>query len=99
MRGSGRVAMASGRVGLARAITLLGAVVALILLVGILLVVLGANRSNGLVKAIRDAADFLAGPFNGLFNLKHRKTEIAVDWGIAAIVWFVLARLIARVVR
>lgn len=96
---TGRVALASARGGLARAITLAGALVALILVAGILLVVLGANRSNDLVHAIRDAAHFLAGPFNGLFDLKHRKAEIAVDWGIAAAVWLVLARVIARVVR
>jgi hypothetical protein len=95
----GRFAVGSARAGLARAITLAGSLVALILVAGILLVVLGANRSNDLVHAIRDAAHFLAGPFNGLFDLKHRKAEIAVNWGIAAVVWFVLARVIARVVR
>ena len=97
--GSGRVAVASARAGLARAVTLAGSIVALILVIGILLVVLGANRSNGLVQAVRDAADFLAGPFDGLFDLKRRKAEIAVNWGIAAVVWFVLARVIARVIR
>ena len=41
----------------------------------------------------------LAGPFNGLFSLKHHKVEVAVNWGVAALVWLLLARLIARVVR
>jgi hypothetical protein len=94
-----RLAVSSARAGVARAIDLIGAVVALILIVGILLVVLGANRHNGLVQAVRDAADWLAGPFNGLFDLKHRKVELAVDWGVAALVWLLLARLIARVIR
>ena len=97
---TGRSANAArARSALARAITLAGAIVALILVIGILLVVLGANRSNGLVQAIRDAAHFLAGPFNGLFDLDKRKVELAVNWGIAAAVWLILARLIARVVR
>ena len=94
-----RVAVGSARVGLARAVDLIGALVALILIAGILLVLLGANRQNGLVQAVRDAADWLAGPFNGLFSLKHHKVELAVNWGVAAVVWLLLARLIARVIR
>jgi hypothetical protein len=98
-RSNGRANVVRGRNLLARIIGLVGAIVALILVIGILLVVLGANRSNDLVHAVRDAAHFLAGPFNGLFDLKKRKAEIAVDWGVAAVVWLVLARVIARVVR
>jgi hypothetical protein len=90
--------MGSARAGLARAVTLIGAIVALILVAGIVLVLLGANRSNGLVQAVHDAANFLAGPFNGLFNLKRHKVEVAVNWGVAAVVWLLLARLIARVI-
>jgi uncharacterized protein involved in cysteine biosynthesis len=83
-------AVGSARVGIARAIDLIGALVALILVVGILLV---------LLDAVRDAADWLAGPFNGLFSLKKHKVELAVNWGVAAVVWLLLARLIARVIR
>lgn len=97
--GRRRIAAGSARLGLARAIDLIGALVALILIVAILLVLLGANRHNGLVQAVRDAADWLAGPFNGLFSLKHHKVELAVNWGVAALVWLLLARLIARVIR
>jgi hypothetical protein len=93
------MALAAGRAALARAVGLAGGIVALILVIGILLVVLEANRSNDLVQWFRDAADFLAGPFNGLFDLKRHKVEIAVDWGIAAAVWLAISRVIARVVR
>jgi len=87
---------ALARASLARAITLLAAAVAAVLVIGILLVVLEANRSNDLVQAVRDAAQFLAGPFDGLFSLERNKVEVAVNWGIAAVVWLVLGRLIAR---
>jgi hypothetical protein len=97
--GRRRFTAGPARAGLARAVDLVGAVVALILIVGILLVLLGANRHNGLVQAVRDAADWLAGPFNGLFSLSHHKVELAVNWGVAALVWLLLARLIARVLR
>jgi hypothetical protein len=87
---------AVARASIARVVILIGTVVAAILVAGILLVVLEANRSNDIVKAVHDAAQFLAGPFDGLFNLARHKVEIAVNWGIAAVVWYALARVIAR---
>jgi hypothetical protein len=77
-------------------VTLIGTVVALIIVAAILLVVLGANSSNQIVQAVHDAGKFLAGPFDHLFTFKHPKVETAVDWGIAAVVWFALSRLVAR---
>ena len=87
---------AVARASLARAVILVTSLVAAVLVIGILLVVLEANRSNELVQIVRDAARFLAGPFDGLFSLERNKVEVAVNWGIAAVVWLVLGRLIAR---
>jgi hypothetical protein len=72
--------------------------VALILVAGILLAVLKANRSNDIVQAVRDAAGFLAGPFDNLFRMDSERAETAVNWGIAAGVWYALGRAIARLV-
>lgn len=96
MRANRYAGAAVARASLARFITLLATVVALVLVLGIVLVVLEANRSNDLVQAVRDAASFLAGPFDGLFTLDSNKAEKAVNWGIAAVVWFAVGRLIAR---
>jgi len=87
---------AVARASLARFFILLGTAVAAVLVLGIVLVVLEANTSNALVEAVRDAARFLAGPFDGLFTLDSNKAEKAVNWGIAAVVWYAVARLIAR---
>jgi hypothetical protein len=87
---------AVARASLARFFILLGTAVAAILVLGIVLVVLEANTSNDIVQAVRDAARFLAGPFDGLFTLDSNKAEKAVNWGIAAVVWYGVARLIAR---
>jgi hypothetical protein len=87
---------AVARAAVARAIILAGTAVALVLVLGIVLVVLEANPSNDLVQLVRDAAGWLAGPFDGLFNLQRHKVEVAVNWGIAAVVWYAVARLIAR---
>jgi hypothetical protein len=86
---------AVARASVARAVILVGTAVALVLVLGIVLVVLEANASNDLVQLVRDAANFLAGPFDGLFDLERFKVEVAVNWGIAAVVWYAVARLIA----
>jgi hypothetical protein len=87
---------AIARASVARALILAASAVALVLVAGILLVVLEANRSNDIVQIVRDAASFLAGPFDGLFTLESNKAEKAVNWGIAAVVWFALGRVLAR---
>jgi hypothetical protein len=95
-RTSRYAAATSARLTLARLVHLLAAVVAAILVIGIVLVLLKANPSNGIVNAIHDAARFLAGPFRNLFNLSSHKAEVAVNWGIAAIVWYAVGRIIMR---
>ena len=87
---------ALARASVARAVILVATAVALVLVLGIVLVVLEANRSNDIVQVVRDAAAFLAGPFDGLFTLDNNKAERAVNWGIAAVVWYALGRFIAR---
>ena len=101
--GGGAGAVAAGAaVGvanlIARIVWLVAALVAIVIAIGIAFVVLKANMGNSIVSAIHDAAKFLAGPFDGLFKLNSHKATIAVDWGIAAVVWYALARLISRLI-
>jgi hypothetical protein len=96
MRANRYAGAAVARASLARFVVLAATAVALVLILGIVLVVLEANRSNDIVQAVRDAASFLAGPFDGLFTLDSNKAEKAVNWGIAAVVWYAIGRLIAR---
>jgi len=84
---------------LARVIDIVVAIVAAILALGVLLVVLEANRGSGLVDAILDAARWLAGPFRDFFSLDDRKLEVAVNWGLALLVYVVVGRLIAGLLR
>ena len=86
---------AVARASIARAVMMITGAIALVLVVGILLVVLEANRSNELVQFVRDAASLLAGPFDNLFTLDSNKAEKAVNWGLAAIVWVALGRLVS----
>ena len=95
-RADRHVGAAVARASLARAVILLTSLIALILIIAIVLTVLEANRSNDIVQVVRDAAGVLAGPFDNLFKLDSNKAERAVNWGIAAVVWLALGRLVAR---
>jgi hypothetical protein len=97
-RNRSSAAATSGRRLLARVIATVAAIVALVLVLGIVLVLLKANQSNAIVGAVRDAAGWLAGPFEGMFSLDRPRTETAVNWGVAAVVWLALGRLLARIV-
>jgi hypothetical protein len=92
------VGAAKARASIARAVILIAGLVAAVLLLGILLVLLEADRSNDIVKAVHDVASFLAGPFDGLFTFDRRRVATAVNWGIAAVVWYALGRVIARLI-
>ncbi len=94
--GAGSFAMAMGT--LAQLVRLAAGVVAAIIAAGILLVVLEANPTNDIVSAVHDAARALAGPFDGMFTLDSAKATIAVNWGIAAIVYLIVGALIARLI-
>jgi hypothetical protein len=81
---------------LARVVRIVVGIVAAIIVAGILLFVLKANPTNGVVSAIHDTARTLVGPFDGMFSFDSANVAIAVNWGIAAFVYLVVGGLIAR---
>lgn len=76
--------------------TLVAGLVAALIVLGIAFVALKANPHNSIVKAVHDAAHFLVGPFDRLFTPKDARLAVAIDWGIAAVVYVILGRLVAR---
>src|SRR5437588_5523676 len=81
--------------GLARIVRSLASIIALIIIAAIVLFVVGANPSNGIVKAIHDAGAWLVGPFKNLFSIHNAKVAMAVNWGLAALVYLVVGHFIA----
>jgi hypothetical protein len=94
----GPTAFASAAGALARLVSLAAWIVAAIIAAGILLTVLNANQSNDIVSAVRDAAKALAGPFDGMFTLDDPDATIAVNWGIAAVVYLIVGAIVARLI-
>ena len=75
--------------------------VAFVIAIGIALVVLDAKESNDIVSVWLDVSRFLTEPFQGIFDLERGKEhlQIAINWGIAALVYWLLSMRLARVLR
>jgi hypothetical protein len=86
----------SGVMLLARAVMTLATLIAILIGLAIILVDVGANGHNTIVKAIHEGANFFAGAFTGLITFNgHPKRAITVDWGIAIVVYLVVGAVIA----
>jgi hypothetical protein len=99
----GREATGAGALGrsaglLVRVVQFVVSIVVLIIVAGILLVVLDANASNSIVSEVHSWARWLAGPFDGMFSFHSANDAIAVNWGIAAVVYLFAGVLIARLI-
>ena len=106
-RKRGGPAVAKARLQLARVILLVFTLVAAVLAIGALLVALrhNINEGNAVVKLVTEIDDFVDGPFgrdSGIFQF-HGKNEAAkealVNWGIAALVYLLIGRVLAKLVR
>ncbi len=66
------------------------------IVVGIVLHVLDAHASNTVVGFVYDVAGWLVTPFKGLFSLSGAKLTLAVNWGLAAVVYSFVGGLLVR---
>jgi hypothetical protein len=81
---------------LARLVRAATVVAVLIIAAGILIHLLGANTSNGIVSAINDAAKWLVQPFHNVFHLHKAKMNVLVNWGLAAVIYAIVGGFISR---
>jgi hypothetical protein len=81
---------------LARVVRLIVGIVVLIIVAGIVLVLLKANPASTIVSDVHDAARWLAGPFDGIFSFDNARVSLAVNWGLAAVVYLIVGGLIVR---
>lgn len=79
---------------------------ALVLALGVLYLVLEVDRSHQATDALLRAADWLdLGLFDresGLFEFTGDKApakEALANWGLAAVIWLILGRLLDRLIR
>ena len=95
--GAAAGAAGSGMLLIARIVRAITWGVVAVIVAAILFKVLGANASNDVVSTITDWARWLVGPFKDLFSFDNAKTAVAVNWGLAALIYLIVGSLIARV--
>jgi uncharacterized alpha-E superfamily protein len=96
------------RTKISQAVWIVCALAALALAAGALCIALKANADNGLVKFCIDTADKLdLGAFSRVDGVAHWKghthsaltKNAVVNWGLAAVIWLVIGKVVERVVR
>jgi hypothetical protein len=85
--------------GIARIVSLITSIVVGLIVVGIVLVLLEANRDNAIVDWLVGAGEFLAEPFDNVFQLDGTKARIGINWGLAAVLYALAGGLIVRLLR
>jgi hypothetical protein len=90
----------------ATVVWLVAVVCALFLAVGALLIALKANEDNSIVEFIISGAETLDGPFSltdGIFTFAEdedgRVKSALTNWGIAAVVYLVIGKILDRIIR
>jgi hypothetical protein len=91
---------------IATVVWLAAVVCALFLAVGALLIALKANEDNAVVAFIISGAETLDGPFSlsdGIFTFPDdqdgRVKSALTNWGIAAVVYLVIGKILDRIIR
>jgi hypothetical protein len=84
---------------LATVIRIVGWLAVLILVAHIVLTLGEANPANGITRFVAYWADRLALSFRGLFTPADARVRVAVNYGLAALVWLVVSSVVARLVR
>lgn len=93
------------RTRIASAVWAVAVVCVVVLVLGALLIALKANPDSGIRNFIVGFADRIDGPLsrdNGLFTFDGKDAEIKsalVNWGIAAVAYFAIGKLLRRVIR
>ncbi len=80
---------------IARVIRLVVGIVVAIIVVAVILRLVGANPGNEIVSDIHDAGASLVGPFDSVFSVSGPKLNMALNWGLAALVYALVGGLIA----
>ncbi len=79
--------------------SLITSVVVGLIVIGIVLVLLEANRDNAIVDWLVGAGQFLVEPFDNVFQPDGRKARVAINWGLAAVLYGLAGGLLARLLR
>jgi hypothetical protein len=83
----------------ATVLRVIGLIIVAILVIHILLTVFDANPANSFATFIRDGANMFSLGLTDLFRLANPKATVAVNYGLAAVVWLVITSIVVGLVR
>jgi hypothetical protein len=81
----------------ARAVRVVAGIVALIIALGIAFVALKASPGNTIVSHVHDWANWLTTPFHNMFHVHGARGTLALNWGVALLVYLAVAWLLTRI--
>jgi hypothetical protein len=84
---------------ISRVVSAIFGVIALILILHIVFVMVGANADNGLVDGLKDLAGTLAWGFKNLFSNANLKLQTFLNYGLAAVVYLAVGAILSRLFR
>ncbi|MFI6830459.1 hypothetical protein ACIBG5_25395 [Kribbella sp. NPDC050241] len=105
--GKGKQALGTVGSGVKRLRNLLASLIWLVAVLAAAVLALGAlftaldqtNQSNEIVRWVLERGQDLVGPFKDLFRLETAKNTLLVNWGIAALVYLIVGKIVERFVR
>jgi hypothetical protein len=94
----GAWAVGSLLLAIARLVRLATFIAVGIIVAAIILRVVGANGANTIVHDVHAAGRWLVQPFKDVFSVKKPKESIALNWGLAALIYLIVGSLIASLI-
>ena len=88
-----------GAGAVASVLRVVGMLIVLVLVVFIGLTALDANFGNVWAAAVREAANYFDLGMANLFQPANHKVAVAMSYGTAALIWWVITAVVVRLVR
>ena len=88
-----------GAYALARGLNAVGLAVVAVLVVYIVLTLLEANPANPAARLVRELAEYFDLGLSNLFLVGNPKWMVAVNFGVAAMLWLLATAVVVRLVR
>jgi hypothetical protein len=85
--------------GLASVLRIIGLLIVAVLVVHIVLTVLGANPANAFASTIASLASTFDLGLSNLFTYAEQKLNVILNYGVAAIIWWIITAIVVRLVR
>jgi hypothetical protein len=83
----------------ANLVRIIAMIICVLLALHIAFVVFSANHDNSIVRTVNDWADWFAWRFRDIFVPKDERVGVLVNYGIAAVVYLIVGRVLAGLIR